>query len=114
MRCSWVGASSDAIDPLCHHHGIRLSTAGQRRLEARPAVVLAGGDVGILRYQRPALYCDEGLDAGLLGLATQPAIPLFGGRDPDGPDRQARCLCPEAHQPASASEPAVLAAAVIR
>jgi hypothetical protein len=47
----------------------------QRRPEARPAIVLAAGDVGMLGGQRPALPGAEGAHRRLLRLQPEPAAP---------------------------------------
>lgn len=77
-----VGTAGDAIQPGGNQGGAELAAAAQRRLEARPAVVLAAGDVGELADQDPALAGDEGTDAGLLGLEAKAALALLGGRHP--------------------------------
>jgi len=97
-----VCAACDAIEPGCHQHGVKLTTAGQRCLKSRSPVVLAGGDVREFRHERPALHRDERPDASLLGLQAQPAVSLLGGRDPDQPHRKTGRVRALAHQPASA------------
>lgn len=97
-----VRPARDPIQPRCNQHRAQLPAAGQRCLKARPPVVLAGGDVGEFRHQRPALRSDEGANAGLLGLQAQPAVALLCSRDPDEPDRKTRRVRTEAHQTASA------------
>ncbi|MEO9188515.1 MAG: hypothetical protein ABI224_00715 [Acetobacteraceae bacterium] len=95
-------ASGDAVQAGGSQHRAKLAAARERRLEARAAVVLAAGHIGILRHQRPALCGYEGPHAGLLRLQSQAAMTLFGGRNPieaDGVTRAAAAAVP--HQPAS-------------
>ena len=61
-----VGAAGDPIEPGRHQHRSQLSAAGERRLEARPVVVLAAGDVAVLGDQRPTLSGAKRTHAGLL------------------------------------------------
>ena len=55
-----VGAPGVPVQPSRHQHHAELAAAGQRRLEARPAIVLAAGDVGVFGNHGPALGCREG------------------------------------------------------
>ena len=99
-----VRAPRDPVQPRRRQHRARLTAPCQRRQKARPAVVLAAGDVGELRYQRPTLGRHEGAHAGLLRFQAETALTLLGGRDPVKPGRVTfpglPRLCHGTHSPA--------------
>jgi hypothetical protein len=53
-----VGAAGDPVEPGRDQYGTQLPATDQRCQEARPAVVLAAGHVGVFGNQRPALGPD--------------------------------------------------------
>ncbi len=74
-----MGTAGDAVEPRGDQDRPELAAAGWRRLEARSAIVLAAGGIGVFSDQRPALRRDIGPDAGLLRLQPEPAMALCGG-----------------------------------